>query len=46
MKRELEILKRTATENFTDEAGENSLPKRQSKRVYHPICFFVIKRSL
>ena len=44
MKRELETLKRKATENITEEAGENSLPKTPSgtssdgARVYHPIC--------
>lgn len=54
MKRELETLKRKATENITDIniTGENSLPKRPSRRssdgarVYHPVCIFVIKISL
>lgn len=48
MKRELETLKRKATENITEEAGENSLPKRPSRssdegRVYLPICIFCNK---
>ena len=51
MKRELETLKRKATENITDEAGENSLPKRPRRRstdgarVYHPICIFCNKEK-
>ena len=49
--KKLETLKRKATENITDEAGENSLPKRPSRRssdgvkVYHTIFFFYNKEK-